>query len=78
MANSLETKIPFTILTKMYMCNHLNLSITDNILVEFSVVSTIHLLLSYLLSLRYKICIKKKHTFLGGGGGYFIITWQIK
>ena len=47
MAISLEIKIPFTILSKMYMSNQLNLSLTDNILVEFSVVSTIHLLLSF-------------------------------
>ena len=64
MANSLETKMPFTILSKMYMCNHPKLSITDNILVEFSVVSTIHLLLSYLLSFSYKIYIYiKLNTF---------------
>lgn len=50
----------------MYMCNHLNLSITDTILVEFCVVSTIYLLLSYLLSLNYKICIKKEYIFRGG------------
>jgi len=73
MANSLETKMPFTILSKMYMCNHLNLSITDNILVQFHVVSTTHLLLSYLRSLSYKICIKRKNT-LGGGGGKFLFS----
>jgi hypothetical protein len=60
MAISLETKIPFTILSKMCTCNHLNLSLTDNTLVEFSVVSTVHLLFSYLLSLSYKIYIYKK------------------
>ena len=57
------------------MCNHLNLTLTDNILVEFSVVSTIHLLLSYLLSLSYKIYIKKMNTFLEGCK-YVLMTWQ--
>jgi hypothetical protein len=51
----------------MYMCNHLNLSIIDNILAEFSVVSTIHLQHSYLLSLSYKTLKKTQYTLLEGG-----------